>query len=421
MDVFAVSVVSTWEPVGIRRVYNLTVDKVHEYIANGVIVHNCDEPAAWRYAQDCWDMAMFGLRLGKNPQTVATTTPKPTKLIKSILSDAATHVTRGTTYDNRSNLAPGFYKHIITKYEGTRLGRQEINAELLEDNPGALFKIEDIDSARVRHRREYRRIVVALDPAVTSDEDSDEWGIIVAGELDQEDKSKPQQFDVLEDLSAIYTPDEAAKKAVILYHQYEADRIIGEANNGGDMIEALLRHQDGNVAYTKVTASRGKRIRAEPVSALYEQRRVHHVGILGKLEDELTDWNPEVDTTSPNRLDAMVWAITALASTKGDGFTAYYSRKAKKQEPAKEAPVQGGNTVALPKDARNWSLPIKFIQIETKADGVTKEMWDGGFGRELQDWITFCQKNGGGTRLAFAQKEYARLEKKFGTLAVEVG
>ena len=379
-----------------------------------------DEPAAWRYDQDAWDMAMFGLRLGANPQTVATTTPKPTKMIRNLIADPTTHVTRGTTYDNRANLAPGFYTKIITKYEGTRLGRQELNAEVLDDNPGALWKLSDIESARIRHRREYRRIVVALDPAVTSQEDSDEWGIIVAGELDQEDLKKPAQFDVLEDVSAIYTPDEAAKKAIILYQQYEADRVIGEANNGGDMIEALLRHVDPNVSYSKVTASRGKAIRAEPISALYEQRRVHHVGTLGKLEDELTQWNPQTELRSPNRLDALVWAITELSSVQPDGFAAYYSRKAKRDEEKTTKATTTGGTKVLPKDARKWSIAIQMIQLETPADGIDKERWFESFGRELRDWIKFCSANGGGDRLAFAQKEMARLEKKFGKLEVEV-
>jgi phage terminase large subunit-like protein len=394
-----------------------------------------DEPAAWRYGQDAWDQAQFGLRLGDKPQTVATTTPKPTKLILEILEDKNTNVTRGTTYDNKANLAPTFYTKIIKKYEGTRLGRQELNAEVLSDNPGALWRLKDIEAARIRYRRDYRRIVVALDPATTSTETSDEWGIIVAGEVDHLDRDPERpHFDVLEDMSDIYTPDEAAKKAVILYHQYEADRIIGEGNNGGDMIETIIRFQDANVAYEKVTATRGKAIRAEPISALYEQRRVHHVGTLGKLEDELCNWNPQVDEESPNHLDALVWAITALAEIKGDGFGEYYRRKAKankasrkleKADPAgapASAPVfgPGGATKMLPKDVRKWSVAIQLIQLETKAEAMTKEQWEGGFGRELMDWVQFCSHNGGGARLAFAEKELARLEKKFGTIAVEV-
>lgn len=269
-----------------------------------------DEIAAWQYAQEAWDMAMFGLRLGNRPQIVATTTPRPTKMIRELVAAKTTAVTRGTTYDNKSNLAPTFFTQIITKYEGTRLGRQELNAEVLDDNPGALFKLSDIDGSRVSKLPPLARIVVALDPATTATEESDEWGIIAAAQ----DNRYPPHYYTLQDASGIYTPDEAAKVAVNLYHSLRADRIIGEGNNGGDMIEALLRHQDANVSYRKVTASRGKVIRAEPISALYEQHRVHHHGTLSKLEDELTQWNPLVDERSPNRLDAAVWALTELAS-----------------------------------------------------------------------------------------------------------
>lgn len=300
---------STWEDAGKQTVYNLSVEGEQEYIANGVIVHNCDEPASWQYDQDSWDQAMFGLRLGRKPQTVATTTPRPTKLIRALIGDSTVHVTRGTTYANRANLASTFYSKIIKKYEGTRLGRQELMAEVLDDNPGALWKLADIDASRIAKVPELLRIVVAIDPAVTSNENSDETGLIVAGQFADD----PDQFCVLEDASGVYTPDGWAKKAVILYHHWQADRIVGEVNNGGDMIEAVIRHQDANVSYKSVHASRGKSIRAEPIAALYEQRRVHHLGTLGLLEDQLTNWNPQTDDDSPDRLDADVWALTELA------------------------------------------------------------------------------------------------------------
>ena len=286
-----------------------------------------DEPAAWRYAEDCFDQAMLGLRLGSSPQAVWTTTPRPTKLIKQLIKAENTVVTRGTTYDNRANLAAGFYSQIIKKYEGTRLGRQELLAEVLDDNPGALFHLANIEGARVTKLPPLTRIVVALDPAVTSNEDSDEWGIIAVGQ----DARDPMHIYVLADESEIYTPDEAAKQAVRLYHRLGADRIIGEANNGGDMIEALLRNQDTNVAYRKVTASRGKVIRAEPVSALYEQHRVHHHGMFAKLEDEMTNWNPQTDDDSPNRMDALVWGCTELASGT-DGWIGYARSEVKAME-----------------------------------------------------------------------------------------
>jgi phage terminase large subunit-like protein len=277
-----------------------------------------DEPASWRYDEDSWDQAMFGLRIGREPQVIATTTPRPTKLIRALIKEVTTIITRGTTYENRSNLAQGFYSRIIKKYEGTRLGRQELMAEVLDDNLGALFHLKDIEGGRVQKLPPLVRVVVALDPAVTSNEDSDEWGIVAAG-MDGRD---PAHFYTLADESEIYSPDDAAKQAVRLFQRLAADRVIGEANNGGDMIEALLRNQETNVPYRKVTASRGKVIRAEPVAALYEQGRVHHHGMFAKLEDEMTNWNPQTDDDSPNRMDALVWAITELAAGT-DGWIGY--------------------------------------------------------------------------------------------------
>jgi phage terminase large subunit-like protein len=281
----------------------------------------CDEVAAWRYDQEAWDQASFGLRLGSHPQIIATTTPRPTKFIKALIADSTTVVTRGTTYANKSNLASGFFSRIVKKYENTRLGRQELNAEVLKDNPGALWQMTLIDATRIPHRREYVRIVVAIDPASTSNPDSDETGIVVAGQVDTTD------FDVLEDASGIYTPDGWAKRAVELYQQWEADRIIGEGNNGGEMIETVIRHQNANVSYGMVWATRGKEIRAEPIAALYEQERVHHVGVFSKLEDELTDWDPKAKMPSPNRLDALVWALTELSTESGGGFAGYYAKR----------------------------------------------------------------------------------------------
>ena len=277
-----------------------------------------DEIASWQYAEDAWNQAMFGLRIGDNPQVVVTTTPRPTKTVRALIADPNTVVTRGTTYENRANLADAFYAKIIKKYEGSRLGRQELLAEVLDDNPGALFRLSDIDGARVATLPPLTRIVVAMDPATTSTDESDEWGIIAAGQ----DGRDPAHFYIVADESAIYTPDEAAKAGVRLYHRLGADRIIGEANNGGDMIETILRYQDANIAYKKITASRGKAVRAEPISALYEQHRVHHHGHFAKLEDQLTTWNPLVDDDSPDRLDACVWACTELASG-ADSFQSY--------------------------------------------------------------------------------------------------
>lgn len=270
-----------------------------------------DEVAAWRYQQECWDQAMFGLRLGSEPQVVVTTTPKPTKFIRQLAKDSTTAISRGTTYDNKANLAPTFYTKIITKYEGTRLGRQELNAEILDDNPGALFKRSDIEACRITKKEcpDFVRVVVAIDPAVSANEDSDETGIIGCAM----DRRNPPHFYIIEDVSDIYTPDGWAKQACAVYHELEADRVIGEVNNGGDMIEAVLRHQDANVSYKSVRATKGKAIRAEPVAALYEQHRVHHVGNFAELEDQMVEWNPQTDDDSPDRMDAMVWGLVELS------------------------------------------------------------------------------------------------------------
>ena len=284
----------------------------------------CDEPASWQYDIEAWDQAMFGLRLGKDPLVVATTTPRPTKLIRTLIAEITTHVTRGTTYENRDNLAPGFYSKIIKKYEGTRLGRQELMAEVLDDNPGALFHLRDIEAGRVVKHPPLARIVVAIDPATTSNEDSDETGILAIG-MDGRD---PPHFYVLEDGSGIWTPQEWATKSIEMYHNWQADRIIGEANNGGDMIEAVIRAQDSDVAYKKVTASRGKAVRAEPVAALYEQHRVHHVGQFAALEDQMTNWDPKTDDDSPDRMDADVWGVTELGGGM-DGFARFARGEAK--------------------------------------------------------------------------------------------
>lgn len=279
----------------------------------------CDELAAWRYPE-AWDQAKLGLRLGRRPQACITTTPRPAKAIRDMIDDPTCVVTRGRTMDNAKNLAPAFLASITARYEGTRLGRQELNAEILDDAPGALWKREQIDALRVVRAPELRRIVVAIDPAVTSTEGSDETGIVVVG------IGADGHGYVLEDLSCVASPDSWCRLAVQAYHRQKADRIVAETNNGGDLVESLLRTIDQAVAYRKVTASRGKAVRAEPVAALYEQGRVHHVGQFDRLEDQLTNWDPSLSEKSPDRLDALVWAITELAINKpmaGEGFLQY--------------------------------------------------------------------------------------------------
>ena len=286
-----------------------------------------DELCAWRYSE-AWDQAMFGLRLGKNPQAVITTTPKPTKTLKEIMADPACVKTYGTTYDNRDNLASQFYTKVITKYEGTRIGRQELNAEVLDDLPGAMWKRSDIEATRVRAMPEdILRTVVAIDPAVSTNEGSDETGIVVAC------KALDSFWYVLEDKSGIYSPNEWGTIAVDLYKHFKADRIIGEVNQGGDMVENTLRNIDQNVAYKSVHATKGKVTRAEPVAALYEQRRVRHVGSLPILEDQMcmftTDFDRKKAKYSPDRMDALVWALTELAIEvlPGANILEYYGRK----------------------------------------------------------------------------------------------
>jgi len=274
-----------------------------------------DELASWRFP-DAWDQLQFGLRLGDHPRGVITTTPRPTKLIREIAASKTTSITNGRSLDNKANLAPEFFTFIVNKYAGTRLGRQELEGEILEDNPGALWHRANFDDNRVEKLPQLRRIVVAADPAVTSNADSDETGIIVAGM----DSQSPAHFYVLDDLSLSASPDTWARVLVQAYLRQKADRIIGEVNNGGDLVETIIRHVeiDGkraglNASYKAVHASRGKAIRAEPISALYEQNRVHHVGAFPILEDQLCDWDPAVSTDSPDRLDALVWALTELS------------------------------------------------------------------------------------------------------------
>jgi phage terminase large subunit-like protein len=271
----------------------------------------CDELASWRYGQDTWDMLMMGLRLGTHPRVIATTTPRPTKMIKELIKDPNTIVTSGTTYENVKNLAPAFLNTIIKKYEGTRLGRQELNAEVLEDIEGALWTLRLIDQSRVKSAPELIKIGVAIDPSVTSTDESDECGIMIGG-IDQRG-----EVYVLEDLSGIMSPLTWAGRSIDSYHRLKADRIIGEKNNGGDLIETVIRQIDKNVSYSGVWASRGKVTRAEPVQAMYEQRRVHHVGNLPKLEDEMTTWIPR-EGRSPNRVDALVWLVTYLTEGISD-------------------------------------------------------------------------------------------------------
>ena len=262
-----------------------------------------DELAAWRYV-DAWDMLQLGVRLGSDPRIAVATTPRPTPLIRELLADSSVVVTRGSTYANRANLAGRFLDRIRAQYEGTRLGRQEIYAEVLDDTPGALWSLKQIDDLRVKEAPALVRVVVGVDPSATSY--GDEAGIIVAG------VGADGHGYVLADTSLQASPHGWGSAAVLAYHTHRADRLVAEVNNGGEMVELTIRTVDLAVSYKAVHASRGKRTRAEPVAALYEQGKVHHVGALSKLEDEMCTWSAIEGEASPNRMDALVWALTEL-------------------------------------------------------------------------------------------------------------
>ncbi len=271
----------------------------------------CDEIAAWAYAEEVWDMLALTLRLGERPRSVVSTTPRPLGIVRRLVKESSTVVTRGATFDNAANLSPTFLEAVKRQYEGTRLGRQELYAEILDDVPGALWQRVALDALRVRQAPGMRRVVVAIDPAVTHGEDSDETGIVVAGLGDD------GHAYVLADLTCKASPDGWARRAVHAYHEHAADRIVAERNQGGDMVEHTIRTVDKRVSYKSVVAKRGKYVRAEPVAALYEQGKVHHVGGFAAMEDQMCRYVPEEFDGSPDRVDALVWALTELMLGEG--------------------------------------------------------------------------------------------------------
>lgn len=272
----------------------------------------CDELAKWRYAQETWDMLQFGLRLG-TPRAIITTTPRPIPLLKQIMASAKTVITRGKTEDNAPNLAKEFLEDIRARYEGTRLGRQELNAEILDDIPGALWTRAAIDERRVSHNAipPMVRVVVGVDPAAKVSKNGDstsETGISVAG-LGEDGRGY-----VLDDLSCRLSPAGWARKAVAAYDRYSADAIVVEVNQGGDMVKTVLQAERSGLPVREVRASKGKTTRAEPVAALYEQGRVSHAGAFAALEDQMVLFTPfgiEGDGAA-DRVDALVWALTDL-------------------------------------------------------------------------------------------------------------
>jgi phage terminase large subunit-like protein len=270
----------------------------------------CDEFCKFQYPQELWDNLLFGLRLGTKPQVVITTTPRPIKTLRQIAKDPKTVVTTGATFENRFNLANVFLDEIKNRYDGTRLGRQELYGEILEDVPGALWSYTNLDNNRVTKHPELKQIVVAIDPAVTADEDSNETGIIVCG-IDENDHGY-----IIEDASGIYHPQEWSTLAVKLYDKYKANYIVAEVNQGGEMVVNTIKQTAKGLGHRHIPvkhvhATKGKYTRGEPVAVLYEQNKVHHVGSFATLEDQMTSYLPG-DKISPDRMDALVWGLYCL-------------------------------------------------------------------------------------------------------------
>ena len=302
--------------------YNRSMGEAHHKDGGYVKFMGSEEPARWNgpqwsllwadelalWNEASWHQAQFGLRLGEHPRAIVTTTPKNRDFVRTLSELDSTATTRATTYDNPT-LSEAVQERLRQQYGGTRIGRQEILAEWLDDVPGALWQWSMIHSKPLLEIPALERIVVAIDPATTANKTSDDTGIMVVGRADTD------EYYVLADYSGKYSPDAWAGKAIDAYETHKADRIIGEVNNGGDMVEHTLRTIRGSLPYTAVHATRGKRIRAEPIAALYEQGKVFHAPGLNDLEEQLVSWTPD-STGSPDRLDALVWAMTEL-SQKG--------------------------------------------------------------------------------------------------------
>lgn len=298
----------TWENGAVATLFNAT--EPNQLRGPQYDLAWSDELAKWRYARETWDQLQFGLRLGDNPQQIVTTTPRPIEIVKAIISgdEGKVAVTRGNTMENASNLAAKFLSKIKLKYEGTRLGRQELNAEILGDIPNALWTLSNIDLYReATPPAEFDRIVVAIDPAITNTGKSDEHGIVAVGMVGQDGY-------VLEDASIHGTPEEWARAAITCFDKLDADCIVVEVNQGGDMVSSTIRTIRRNIPIKEVRATRGKHVRAEPISSLYQQGRIHHVGAFVELENQMvmmTSAGYEGEG-SPDRVDALVWAATEL-------------------------------------------------------------------------------------------------------------
>jgi phage terminase large subunit-like protein len=275
-----------------------------------------DEIAKWRYAEATFDMLQFGLRLGERPRQVITTTPRPIPLLKRLIADPATALTHATTRMNARFLASAFLETVVARYAGTRLGRQELDGELIEDRADALWSRAMIENARVAAAPPLQRIVVAVDPPASAGEKAASCGLVAAGRGED-----GKIYVIADDTVAGLSPAGWAAKAIALWRRVSADALVVEVNQGGDMVRAVIAEQDPHVPVIAVHARRGKWLRAEPVSALYEQGRVKHVGAFPALEDEMCDFGLDGLSAgrSPDRLDALVWAVTALSFGARDG------------------------------------------------------------------------------------------------------
>ena len=271
----------------------------------------CDELGAWK-GREAFDQLLFGLRLGNDPRVIVTTTPRNTEMLRELFRRQNDDVllTHGRTVDNQENLSPHVMRQLEERYAGTRLGRQELDAELLEDTEGALWNRAQVDKLRVDVAPELRRIIVAIDPAMSSNAHSDETGIVAAG------RGVDGLLYVLSDWSGRYTPDAWAERALMLYTDMRAQMIVAEVNAGGDLVEKILRQKAPHVLFKPVRALRNKVDRALPVAALYEQGKVKHVGALAALEDQMCRFSAQgLLEGSPDRVDALVWAVTELSES----------------------------------------------------------------------------------------------------------
>jgi len=280
-----------------------------------------DEFCKWHYGAQVFDNLQFGMREASNdkPRVCITTTPRPSPVLRRIMALPGTVTVKWPSYDNRANLDPGWFKRTIAGYEGTRLGRQEIHADILDDMPGALWTRRGLDDGRVKEAPKLERVVVGLDPPATGGEDANEAGIVVCGVAPGAAPGAGGQRHgyVLDDWSIRGSPDVWGRRAVAAYHRHDADRIVAEVNQGGEMVAHVIRSVSPDVPITMVHATRGKYTRAEPISALFEQGRVHMIGCLPELEDQMVNFTPEsaADRTrglSPDRVDALVWALSEL-------------------------------------------------------------------------------------------------------------